>query len=164
MYKWFLIFLLSFYFPAVSQESNEPFMEQSTRAQIWCEVISQDVYELSMIRHRGISQSDFLEAGKETFQGLGHRLRQRMNQEKEGIKVLRKLEAQIELEIKKTDKFWPVYEKIIEGLFSVARLRWLKMNFLMVAFCHLRAQVVVKFNYTDTPEEGVTNVGRFVSN
>tara|TARA_B100000886_G_scaffold86502_1_gene56731 strand:- start:310 stop:771 length:462 start_codon:yes stop_codon:yes gene_type:complete len=122
MYKWFLIFLLSFYFPAVSQESNEPFMEQLTRAQIWCEVISQDVYELSMIRHRGISQSDFLEAGKETFQGLGHRLRQRMNQEKEGIKVLRKLEAQIELEIKKTDKFWPVYEKIIEGLFSVARV------------------------------------------
>ena len=75
-----------------------------------------------MIRHRGISQSDFLEAGKETFQVLGHRLIQRMNQEKEGIKVLRKLEAQIELEIKKTDKFWPVYEKIIEGLFSVARV------------------------------------------
>ena len=75
-----------------------------------------------MIRHKGISQSDFLENGKETFQSLGHRLRQRMNQEKEGIKVLRKLEAQIESEIKKADKFWPVYEKIIEELFSVARV------------------------------------------
>ena len=39
-----------------------------------------------------------------------------------------------------------------------------KMNFSMVAFCRLRAQIiVVKFNYTNTPEEGVTNVGRFVS-
>ena len=122
MYKWFLVFLLSLYFPAVSQDPNEPFMNQLTRAQIWCEVLSQDVYELSMIRHKGISQSDFLENGKETFQSLGHRLRQRMNQEKEGIKVLRKLEAQIELEIKKADNFWPVYEKIIEGPFNVARV------------------------------------------
>ena len=124
MYKWSLIFLLSFFFPAVSQEPSEPFMDQLTRAQIWCEVVSQDVYELSMVRHKGISQSDFLETGKETFQGLGHRLRQRMNQEKQGI----------------------------------------KMNFSMVAFCRLRAQViVVKFNYTNTLEEGVMNVGRYVS-
>ena len=122
MCKWVLIFLLFFYFPAASQEPNEPFMDQLTRAQIWCEVICQDVYELSMIRHKGINQSDFLKIGKETFQGLGHRLRQSMNQEKEGIKVLRKLEAQIESEIKKADKFWPLYEKIIEELFSVARV------------------------------------------
>lgn len=122
MYKWFLIILLSFFFPAVSQEPSEPFMDQLTRAQIWCEVVSQDVYELSMIRHKGISQSDFLETGKETFQSLGQRLRQRMNKEKEGLKVLRKLEAQIELEIKKADNFWPVYEKIIDGLFSFARV------------------------------------------
>ena len=67
MYKWFLMLLLSFYFPAVSQEPNEPFMDQLTRAQIWCEVISQDVYELSTIRHKGISQSDLLETGKENF-------------------------------------------------------------------------------------------------
>ena len=72
MYRWFLIFLLFFFFPAVSQEpeSSEPFMDQLTRAQIWCEVVSQDVYELSVIRHKRISQSDFLETGKETFQGL----------------------------------------------------------------------------------------------
>ena len=36
--------------------------------------------------------------------------------------MLRKLEVQIELEIEKADNFWPVYEKIIEGLFSVARV------------------------------------------
>ena len=45
-----------------------------------------------------------------------------MNLEKEGIKVLRKLEAQIEEESKKVDNFWPVYENIIKGLFSVARI------------------------------------------
>ena len=85
-------------------------------------MISQDVYELSMIRHKGINQSDFLKIGKETFQGLGHKLGQRMNQEKEDVKVLRKLEAQIESEIKKVDKFRPVYERIIERLFSVERV------------------------------------------
>ena len=75
-----------------------------------------------MIRHKGISRSDFLEKGKERFQNLGHKLRERMNKEKEGIKVLRKLEAQIEEESKKADNFWPVYENIIKGLFSVARI------------------------------------------
>ena len=36
--------------------------------------------------------------------------------------MLRKLEAQIEEESKKADNFWPVYENIIKGLFSVARI------------------------------------------
>ena len=122
MSRYLLILLFCFGIPASSDDHNEPFIDQLTRAQIWCEVVGQDVYELSVIRHKGISRSDFLEKGKERFQDLGHKLRERMNQEKEGIKVLRKLEAQIEEESKKADNFWPVYENIIKGLFSVARI------------------------------------------
>ena len=122
MGKYFLILLFCICLPASSHEHNEPFIDQLTRAQIWCEIVSQDVYDLSMIRHKGISQSDFLEKGKETYQALGNKLIERMNQEKEGVKVLRKLEAQIEEESRKAGNFWPVYENIIEGLFSVARI------------------------------------------
>ena len=44
MIKISLILILVFVFPATSREFNEPFMDQSTRAQIWCEVLSEDVF------------------------------------------------------------------------------------------------------------------------
>mgnify|MGYP000191540699 CR=1 FL=1 len=123
MSRYLLILLFCVGIPASSDDHNEPFIDQLTRAQIWCEIVGQDVYELSMIRHKGISRSDFLEKGKERFQDLGHKLRERMNQEKEGVEVLRKLEAQIEEEIKRADNFWPFYERIIEEFFSAIKIQ-----------------------------------------
>lgn len=123
MIKISLILILVFVFPATSREFNEPFMDQSTRAQIWCEVLSEDVYELSMARHQGINKPGLVQKGKETFEALSHRLRERMNQEKEGVEVLRKLEAQIEEEIKRADNFWPFYERIIQEIFSAIKIQ-----------------------------------------
>ena len=78
---------------------------------MWCEVVGQDAYELSITRLKGISRSDFLEKGKERLQDLGHKLSERMNQEKEGIKVLCKSEDQLEEESKRADNFF-LYMKI----------------------------------------------------